>query len=257
MPLVLYGKRKGSAFIWKPDNHEFGPQHRMSDIPRNSEGYFLNHPEVDGLWHQVINSLLAESDRGAVLIGTTYVDANLKRLFEVIAPQDLSKRRLEPILKYPGPLSSFAARTHVAFLCRLIHRSLYDAIEALREIRNQVAHEPDTFVLGNHRDKLERILSLGPGLPLWVNRMACELLRGSFLANALEIKLPDSEKPAFETETDVLKYIQGRSDLLAPLNDRLPRCELAIGIVFICALLIKRPRGGASCLRCVSDMGTV
>jgi hypothetical protein len=41
---------------------------------------------------------------------------------------------------------------------------VYSAIEALREIRNSVAHKPDEFVLADHKEKLQRIYSLGPGV---------------------------------------------------------------------------------------------
>ncbi len=210
----------------------------MTEISHKDEDHFLDHPDVDALSHGVLDKLLAESDRGAVLVGTSYVDLNLKNLFEVTAPAELSKRRLSRILEYPGPLSSLASRTQVAFLCRLINRNLYDAMEALREIRNNVAHKPDGFVLDNHRDKVERIYNLGPGMPSWINRMACELIGRSFLERAAEIRLPNSDKPVFDTPADVLKYIGGRPKLIVPLNERLPRCELAIGIIFICALLI-------------------
>jgi len=66
-----------------------------------------------------------------------------------------SEERLRAILDYPGPLSTFAARTQVAFLCRLINGSVYSAIEALREIRNSVAHKPDEFVLADQKEKLQ------------------------------------------------------------------------------------------------------
>ena len=140
----------------------------MTQASQNDKGHFLDHPEVHDLLRQLFDNLLAESDRGAVLIGTSYVDLNLRKLLEAIAPVELSKNRLRSIVEYPGPLSSFAARTQVAFLCRLINRDLYDAIEALREIRNSVAHEPDKFVLANHKEKLKRVYSLGPGVPVWI-----------------------------------------------------------------------------------------
>lgn len=210
----------------------------MTRTSENDEGHPLDHPEVEELLRQLFNNLLAESDRGAVLVGASYVDLHLKKLFEAVAPGDLGHKRLRTILAYPGPLSTLAARTQVAFLCRLINGSLYLAIEALREIRNSVAHKPDGFVLADHKEKLQRIYSLGPGMPVWVNRLACELLGRSFLERAVEIRLPDSEHPVFSSPADVIKYIADKPELLAPLNEKLPRAELGVGILLICALII-------------------
>jgi hypothetical protein len=210
----------------------------MTRTSENDDSHFLDHPEVLELFRQLFNNVLAESDRGTVLVGTSYVDLHLRKLFEAIAPRELSQKRLRAILDYPGPLSTFAARTQVAFLCRLINGSVYSAIEALREIRNSVAHKPDEFVLADHKEKLQRIYSLGRGVPVWVNRLACELLGRTFLERAVEIRLPDSEYPIFSSPADVINYITDKPGLLAPLNERLPRGELGIGILLICALII-------------------
>jgi PAS domain-containing protein len=207
----------------------------MTRTSENDDSHFLDHPEVLELFSQLFNNVLAESDRGAVLVGTSYVDLNLKKLFEAVAPRELSQKRLRAILDYPGPLSTFAARTQVAFLCRL-NWSVYSAIEALREIRNSIAHKPDEFVLADHKEERQRIYSLGPGVPVWVNRLACELLGRTFLERAVEIRLPDSESPIFNSPADVINYITDKPGLLAPLNERLPRGEL--GILLICAFII-------------------
>lgn len=220
----------------------------MTQTSESEEGHFLDHPEVKDLFQQLLNKLLAESDRGAVLIGASYVDLHLEKLFKAVAPKALGKKRLDKILEYPGPLSSFAARTQVAFLCRLINENLYQAIESLRNIRNSVAHKPDAFVLADHEEKLQRIYSLGPGVPVGVNRLACELLGRSFLDRAVEIKLPNSEHPVFNSPADVIKYIADNQKLLAPLDKQLPRAELGIGIILICALIIhSRERAVRTC----------
>jgi hypothetical protein len=118
----------------------------MSETDETAEKHFLDHPEVNELFDSAINSVVGESDRGAVLVAAAYVDMHLRRLFEQLAPDDMSRRRLKEILDYPGTLSSLASRADVAYVTRLIGKSLYEAIGHLRRIRNAVVIVPIAFV---------------------------------------------------------------------------------------------------------------
>lgn len=118
-----------------------------NDSDETSDTHFLAHPEIKELFSSVFSTLVEESDRGAVLVGAEHVARHLKRLFEAVAPQAISQRRLKETLGFPGALSSFSAKTEVAYLTRLISKDLYDAINHLRGLRNDLAHSPDSFRL--------------------------------------------------------------------------------------------------------------
>ena len=92
----------------------------MSDSDNASGISFLDHPEIEQLFASIFSDLVSESDRGAVLIGTSHVDFHLRRLFETVAPKSMSRRKLLRILEYPGPLSSLSAKANIAYLTRLI-----------------------------------------------------------------------------------------------------------------------------------------
>src|SRR4051812_1706823 len=108
-----------------------------------------------------MESLLEESDRGAGLIGAVYVDDHLRKLFEGIAPSTLGKKKRDSLLSYPGCLSIFASRVEVAYITRLISHELYNSINALRRIRNEVAHGATSFRLSDHLDKVYEMYQLG------------------------------------------------------------------------------------------------
>jgi hypothetical protein len=85
-----------------------------------------------------------ESDRGAALVGLAFLDVMLKRLFEL---KLLDGTIAEKLLSYPGPLSTTAARSDVAYALGWIGAKTYRDLVTLRKIRNKFAHahEPVKF----------------------------------------------------------------------------------------------------------------
>ena len=85
-----------------------------------------------------------ESDRGAALVGLAFLDVMLKRLFEA---KMLDGAIAKKLLNYPGPLSTAAARSDVAYGLGWIGAKTYRDLVTLRNIRNRFAHahEPIKF----------------------------------------------------------------------------------------------------------------
>jgi len=84
-----------------------------------------------------IKNLMAESDRGAALVGLAYLDALLGRLFEAKMLKGTSANRL---LNYPGAFSTASARTDAAYSLGWISVETYRDLVTLRKIRNRFAH---------------------------------------------------------------------------------------------------------------------
>lgn len=171
----------------------------MSDSDNTSGICFLEHPEIGQLFASIFSNLVNESDRGAVLIGTSYVDLHLRKLFEAIAPQSMSRRELRRILDYPGALSSLSAKADIAYLARLISDNVNMAIYHLRRVRNEVAHTPDSFRLADHEERLRKMYELGPSVPSAINRWVCEAIINSAVSNVLKVKktFSEEEEPIF------------------------------------------------------------
>lgn len=212
----------------------------MSDGDNSSGISFLDHPEVEQLFISIFSNLVSESDRGAVLIGTSHVDLHLRNLFEAIAPKGVSRRELRRILDYPGALSSLSAKADIAYLARLIPDEVNRAIHHLRRIRNEVAHTPDSFRLADHEERLRKMFEVGEGVPTAINRWACEAIIKTAVSNVLKVKKPfsEEEEPIFSSPQEVLDYLAERPEIMATLNERRPRYELAWGIGIICGLIV-------------------
>lgn len=207
------------------------PDREKSDLP-------LDHPEIKDLFWELLTNLVAESDRGAVLIGASHVDRHLGRLFEEIAPSELGKKSRKALLEYPGPLSTFSARVEVAYATRIIGRRLYDSLHALRRVRNDVAHQPSSFNLREQADRIRLMYGLGPTMPVAVNRLALDIMMRTKISPLVNVKHPREDRPYFNSLSEVIDYISENPDMIEKLDAQRPRYELAIGIGFICALLV-------------------
>ncbi|MGH7514768.1 MAG: hypothetical protein ACREOQ_17825 [Gemmatimonadales bacterium] len=201
----------------------------------------LAHPEVLPIFSSVLDTLIRESDRGAVLIGASVVDSYLGKLFEHVAAGWMGPKDVKRLLRYPGALSTFAAKADVALATRLIGPQTYQSLQILRALRNDVAHSPDTFRLADHRDRLHYLYDLGPGVAAYVNRSANQLTLDSFFSRltAMEADKPEGER-AFRTKEDVIEYLRKPSSALETLQEKAFRLEVGIAVALLCATLVLR-----------------
>jgi len=206
----------------------------------SEEHEFLKHPDAREIFESSLGSLLAESDRGAVIIGLDLIDAALETLLKSLAPASQSREEAIQLFNYPGPLSSVAGKVSVAFACRLIDRSLFDAISSLRKLRNTVAHSSDKFSLNDHRQSLKSVCNLGPNVPLGINRIACDTLAKQAVGKIKEIRIEGSDIAPFETSESAIEWLCQNQQALDILEEKRPRFELGIAIGIACAVIIFR-----------------
>lgn len=203
--------------------------------------HFINHPSVTKLFEDFFPILGAESDRGVVLVGSSHIDQHLKKLFEEIRPKGLSGKMMKEMLSATGPLGTHSGKLKLAYLTRLIPERLFRAIDALRDLRNDLAHGITGFSLKGREQQIAQVCNLGDDVPIFINRIACECLVKRFvsLINEAEQSLPDSTDE-FEDREAALKFFLAQPALTNRAEELRPRFELAIGIVLICALLIEQ-----------------
>jgi DNA-binding MltR family transcriptional regulator len=107
-------------------------------------------------------SLMHESDRGAVLILTCFLDNQLEKLHETYIELNASSKLGASLLSYPQPLSTFAARIKLAHAYGLIDSDIYTDLEKIREIRNDCAHSIGSFSFSKASTKAQALsLKLG------------------------------------------------------------------------------------------------
>ena len=101
--------------------------------------------KVDPLtdWKGFYEELQNESARGAVIIASAFLDAQLINLISKFLIDD--PKIVDELLgaedKPDSPLSSFSSRIKTAYCLGLIGKSMYDDLGAIRKIRNKFAHK--------------------------------------------------------------------------------------------------------------------
>ncbi|WP_072389405.1 hypothetical protein [Hyphomicrobium sp. CS1BSMeth3] len=207
----------------------------------NDEPHFLSEPEVAQALERMLNEFQRETDRGAVLIAGEMVSAQLAAEIRALAPPELRGKRINELLKYPGFLSSFSARCDVALLAGFIDASAHRSTVVLRRLRNDAAHSTDAFSLAVHRERLMQMCSLGSGVAASVSEFAAKSVlddvvyrlkqRGMTLENEIG-------RNPFSSAAEIFEHLSVRPDLMAVLDERMPKMELAIGVWLLLGLIV-------------------
>lgn len=195
----------------------------------------LEYPEIKKLFIDLLD-LTEESGRGALLVATAHVDDHLTKLIEEILPNDLSKTHKEKLFKYPGQLSSFSSKIELAYVFRLINKTLYDSLNALRKLRNDAAHSPSKFELHELNHKLRLIYELSPGFSNHIKEISSRALidhKTTVVKDALkDVELSEEDKKKIFDQTFQDK------EKIALMGKQVPFWELAFGLCFLCGLIV-------------------
>lgn len=91
------------------------------------------------------NELDKESDRGCILMATSFLDYELQSFFKYYLFG--SKKMLDEMLSGQGSLATFSSRIKLAYSLGLISKVTMDDLNVIRKIRNNCGHnyEPVTF----------------------------------------------------------------------------------------------------------------
>jgi DNA-binding MltR family transcriptional regulator len=103
------------------------------------------------------NNLKSESDRAAVILGTSKIELLLLQIIQKhLLPCPASK---DDIFEGEGPLSTFSSRINLAYRLGLIDATLSHSLHIIRKIRNDFAHETSAGNLDKvpHRDRVNTL----------------------------------------------------------------------------------------------------
>jgi len=194
----------------------------------------FKYPEVQNVFEQLLHKLLDESGRGAIIIGATSVEEHLTRLIDEILPNK-NKKYKKRLLTYPGPLSSFSAKIELAFAFRLIDENLYNSLNALREIRNEAAHNSISFSLNEIKEKLDKVFDLGQSAQIQIRNEAIKLM---IELKVLTIKsIFDQHNLTSDEKKTHVENILKNKELDESLELQVPHWELIYGLSLICGML--------------------
>lgn len=185
------------------------------------------YPELNA---DMIYKLSNESERGAVLIGTSKIEEFLELLVTKILPVESNsyKKRL---LEYPGPLSSFSSKIELLYAFRYIDNQFYTSLNVLRKLRNDAAHSYNDFSLEKEANKIEEIIKfVDEDLSYVINELS--------LNNLLEIKKGKLEKiyqdKGLRIDYDNIKKVLEDPKNSSAMEQQHRIWKLSYGIVFMC-----------------------
>jgi hypothetical protein len=108
-----------------------------------------------------LDSLAKEGERSAVVLGAERLNVSLEMLLKAsMNPPPKSKE--DSLFDSSRPLSSFSSRIELAFRLGLIDRGFRDALNLIRNLRNDFAHATtvESLEFGKHASRLRELVKL-------------------------------------------------------------------------------------------------
>ena len=110
-----------------------------------------------------LSELHRRTHAGTVITASTQIENVLEKLL-LAYMRSLTKKEHARLFRGYGPLSSFAAKTDMAYALKMIPKSMFEALNILRRLRNEIAHSEETVDLSHHKIKplFEQLSNLEP-----------------------------------------------------------------------------------------------
>jgi DNA-binding MltR family transcriptional regulator len=110
-----------------------------------------------------LSALHRRTHAGTVIAASAKIENVLEKLL-LAYMRSLTKTQHARLFRGYGPLSSFAAKTDMAYALRMIPKSMFDALTILRRLRNEIAHSQETVDLSHQKIKplFEQLSNLEP-----------------------------------------------------------------------------------------------
>ncbi len=193
----------------------------------------FEYPETFETFDVLLDKLLNETARGAVLIGTSHVEEHLENLILRILPSD-KKQFTTKLFNYPGSLSSFSAKIELSYAFRLISEDTYSCLNHLRKIRNEAAHSAKEFSLADK--ELDEVFDLGPGFKKMVNDVALEMMMKTKMQSIKRIIGGKEGMKEEEINEQIVSLFNDEKNI-EKLDKQLPHWKLVFGLSIVCGML--------------------
>lgn len=109
----------------------------MEPEPDSEASLLKSHPHLKD-FHDFLEVLKKESDRGSVLIAATLIDTILLRTIAAFLLEHGDVRKL--LVGFNAPLGTFSSKILATFALGLISEDEYRECEIIRRVRNAFAH---------------------------------------------------------------------------------------------------------------------
>lgn len=194
----------------------------------------FDDPEIVSLFYALLQELLNESARGAILIGATHVDDALTAYIKAVLPVK-TKKYQDKLLAYPGPLSSFSSKMELLYVFRYLNESTYNSLTALRKVRNNAAHSSGDFSIAEHSKQFEAIFQfLSPSV--FVRNEALRMMV-DFKFKGLHNVFDEHQLSLEERQKIVQSILDNKEDLKKLEEEELPHWQLVFGLTLLCGII--------------------
>lgn len=107
----------------------------------------------------LISEFIRDSDRSAVIVGSSQVDIYLERILKLVFIEP-AKPNADNLFNVERPLSTFSAKIDLAYRLGILSDELAANIHLLRGLRNDAAHDALPFKISNllTNNKLSKLL---------------------------------------------------------------------------------------------------
>ena len=136
-----YGSQRASVALFDLYWHYL--RNMPSDDKSTRERLLKHLEESKERTKKVQDILTKETPRGCTLVGGALLDERLLKLIKVRMIPRATANKFDSFFEGHGPLATFAARTHIAYLLGFIANNVYQDLCVIREIRNRFAHSSD------------------------------------------------------------------------------------------------------------------
>ena len=109
----------------------------QSEMETKKRPFLETHPHLAD-FASLLHDLNKESERGAVLISSAYIEGQLKKIIAAFLRRGKAGKKL--LEGFGAPLSTFAARATAAEALGLISENECSDLAVIRNIRNEFAH---------------------------------------------------------------------------------------------------------------------
>ena len=128
---------------------------------------------------ELVEELNKESVRGAILLGTSWIDEQLASLLKarLVIPTNSKQDNLFDRAK---PLGDLGPKIDLAYRSGLIRRETYDSLKIIRSLRNDFAHLKNPISLEDQsvRDRVKRLYDLNQDLLKGVDEVIEKVVDG-------------------------------------------------------------------------------
>jgi DNA-binding MltR family transcriptional regulator len=99
-----------------------------------------------------LSALHSRTHAGTVIAASTKIENVLEKLL-LAYMRSLTKKEHARLFRGYGPLSSFAAKTEMAYALKMIPKEMFEALNILRRLRNEFAHSEEMVDFSHHKIK--------------------------------------------------------------------------------------------------------